>query len=100
MESSSPSGIANSRPTRAASGDVLAREAHLLAARHRHAELTRARLDAAGRAERRHFDLELTQEHLDAHPLAPEGVELIREVHLLHAQADDDEEPHHEECCA
>ncbi len=80
-----------------ATGDVFTRQSHLLAARYRHAELTRAGLHAAGRAEGGDLDLELADQDLDARPFAAKGVELVGEVHLLHAQADDDEEPHHEE---
>src|SRR5207244_5563194 len=43
--------------TSRAARELLARQAHLLTARHGHAELPRARLDAAGGAERGDFDL-------------------------------------------
>ena len=82
--------------TRAAR-EVLARQTYLLAARHDHAELPRAGLDATGRAERGNLDLELPQQHLGPDPLAAKGVELVGEVHLLHAKTDHHEEPHHED---
>src|SRR5438105_7004492 len=79
-----------------AAGHVFAREAHVLALGHGHAELPRTRLDAPRRAERRDFDLELTHEDGDARAFRAERVELIREVDLLHAQADEDEQADHE----
>src|SRR5438552_2696647 len=76
------------REPAAATGHVLARHAHLLAAGHRHAELARAGLHTTGRAQRGDLDLQLAQQDLDARALAAERVELIREMDLLHPQAD------------
>src|SRR5437762_7103068 len=88
---------ARRREATRAAREVLARQPYLLAARHGHAELPRAGLDATGRAERGDLDLELPQQHLGPDPLAAKGVELVGEVHLLHAKTDHHAEPHHEE---
>src|SRR6266581_4671423 len=90
------SGEARGRQARA-TRHVLAGQTYLVARGNDEAELARALLDARGRAERRHLDLELADAILDRAPLGAQRVELISETDRLHTQRDDAEPGGHEQ---